>query len=76
VAVHHVHVDGLRARVEHGVDLLAQAREVRAQDRRGDVSQIGSSIDPPQLWQVVVAVEDMRTIVECSPQSGQTERSS
>jgi len=37
---------------------------------------MGSSIESPQLWQVIVAVEDMRTMVECSPQLGQTERSS
>jgi hypothetical protein len=37
---------------------------------------MGSSIDPPQALQTVVAVEDIRTIVECSPQSGQTDRSS
>jgi hypothetical protein len=33
-------------------------------------------MEPPQWLQVVVAVLDMRTIVECSPQSGHTERSS
>ena len=37
---------------------------------------MGSSIESPQLWHVVVAVEDIRTIVECSPQFGHTERSS
>jgi hypothetical protein len=37
---------------------------------------MGSSMEPPQLRHSVVAVEDMRTIVECSPHSGQTERSS
>jgi len=37
---------------------------------------MGSSIESPQAWHVVVAVDDMRTIVECSPQFGQTERSS
>jgi hypothetical protein len=33
-------------------------------------------MDPPQWLQLTVAVEDIRTMVECSPQSGQTERSS
>jgi hypothetical protein len=37
---------------------------------------MGISIESPQLWQVTVAVEDIRTIVECSPQFGHTERSS
>jgi hypothetical protein len=31
---------------------------------------------PWQWLQATIAVLDMRTIVECSPQSGQTERSS
>jgi hypothetical protein len=30
----------------------------------------------PQLLQVTIAVLDIRTIVECSPQLGQTETSS
>jgi hypothetical protein len=30
----------------------------------------------PHAWHCVVAVDDIRTIVECSPQLGQTERSS
>jgi hypothetical protein len=33
-------------------------------------------MEPPQALQAVIAVELIRTIVECSPQSGQTERSS
>jgi hypothetical protein len=33
-------------------------------------------MEPPQCTQAVIEVSDMRTIVECSPQSGQTERSS
>jgi hypothetical protein len=33
-------------------------------------------MEPPQWLHEVVAVLDMRTIVECSPQSGHTERSS
>jgi hypothetical protein len=34
------------------------------------------SIEPPQWLQVSVAVLDIRTMVECSPQFGHTERSS
>jgi hypothetical protein len=34
------------------------------------------SIEPWQWPQMYSAVFDIRTIVECSPQSGQTERSS
>ena len=75
VAVHDVDVDDLGAGLEHRADLLAEPREVGGQDRRGD-HQIGSSIESPQAWQVTVALEDMRTIVECSPQLGHTERSS
>jgi hypothetical protein len=37
---------------------------------------MGISIESPQLLQVTVAVEDIRTMVECSPQLGHTERSS
>jgi hypothetical protein len=33
-------------------------------------------MEPPQWLQVTIAVDDMRTIVECSPQSGHTDRSS
>ena len=36
----------------------------------------GASIDDWQCPQMYSAVFDMRTIVECSPQFGQTERSS
>ncbi len=39
-------------------------------------AQIGRSIDAWQLRQVTFAVSLMRAIVECSPQSGQSERSS
>jgi hypothetical protein len=75
VAVHDVDVDDLRPGLEHRVDLLAEPREVGAEDRRGQ-RHMGSSIESPQLWHVVVAVDDIRTIVECSPQLGHTERSS
>ena len=34
------------------------------------------SIELPQLLQVTFAVSDMRAIVECEPQLGQSERSS
>jgi hypothetical protein len=34
------------------------------------------NIESPQLLHLRMAVEDMRTIVECSPQLGQTEESS
>jgi hypothetical protein len=37
---------------------------------------IGVSIESPQLLHFIIAVEDMRTIVECSPQFGHTEESS
>jgi hypothetical protein len=37
---------------------------------------MGSSMESPQLWQVTVAVDDIRTMVECSPQFGHTDRSS
>jgi len=75
VTVHDVDVDDLGAGGEDRADLLAEPCEVGAEDRRRD-RHMGSSIESPQLWQVTVAVEDMRTMVECSPQLGQTERSS
>jgi len=37
---------------------------------------MGSSIESPHARQLTVALEDIRTIVECSPQLGQTDRSS
>jgi hypothetical protein len=37
---------------------------------------MGINILSPQLLHLRIAVEDMRTIVECSPQLGQTEESS
>ena len=58
-------------------DLLAQPPEVGGQDRWGDPARhTSTSIDPPQWLHVSVAVLVMRTIVPCSPQFGQTERSS
>jgi len=38
--------------------------------------QILRSMSPPQLRQTMLAVFDMRTIVECAPQLGQSDRSS
>jgi hypothetical protein len=81
VAVHHVDVDRARARGEHGADLLAQPREVRGQDRRRHACgrgrhQIGWSIELRQWLHAYSAVLDIRTIVECSPQFGQTDASS
>jgi hypothetical protein len=77
VAVHDVDVDDLGAGVDHRADLLAQALEVGGEDRgRNAAPHTSTSIDPSQWLQVTVAVLDMRTIVECSPQFGHTERSS
>ena len=39
-------------------------------------AQILRSMSPPQLRQTILAVSDMRTIVECAPQLGQSDRSS
>ncbi len=81
VAVHDVDVDDGRPGVEHGLDLLAEAREVRGEDRGGDpveraATHIGVSIELWQWLHTYSAVLDILTIVECSPQFGQTERSS
>ena len=84
--VHHVDVDHPRPGVEHLPDLLAQPREVGGEDRRRhahasqqfvrSLAHIGCSIESPQLLHFTIAVEDIRTIVECSPQLGHTEVSS
>jgi hypothetical protein len=77
VAVHDVHVHDVRPGGHDLLHLVAKAAEVGGQDRGGDApGHTSTSIDPPQWLHVVVAVLDMRTIVECSPQSGHTERSS
>ena len=80
VAVHDVDVDDARAGVEHLADLVPEAGEVGGQDRGGDAvqlgHQIGWSIELPQLLHAYSAVSDMRTMVECSPQLGQTELNS
>ncbi len=66
-----------RTRPAHQLDLLAQMAEVGRQDRRGDLQRhTSTSIDEPQCEHSVVAVLDIRTIVWCSPQPGQTDRSS
>ncbi len=97
MAVHDVAVDDARARGEDLGDLLAQAAEIRRQDRGRDarrlqqrhraghvalraggahIAHIARSMLSPQLLQVTIAVLDMRTIVECSPQLGHTDTSS
>jgi hypothetical protein len=70
-------VDHGGAGVDDRGDLLAQRPEVGGQDRGGDPARhTSTSIEPLQWLQVRVAVLDMRTMVECSPQLGHTERSS
>jgi hypothetical protein len=77
MAVHDVDVDDLGAGVDNVAHLLAQAPEVGGEDRGRDATpHISTSIDPPQWLHVTVAVLDMRTMVECSPQLGHTDRSS
>jgi hypothetical protein len=78
VPVHDVHVDRLGSRLEHGGHLLAEPGEVGRQDRRRDAARrhIGWSMELRQWLHAYSAVSDMRTIVECSPQFGHTERSS
>jgi hypothetical protein len=83
MAVHHVDVDDPRARLEHLSDLRTELGEVGGEDRRRDArleeqrrGHISTSMFPPQLPQRTIAVVSIRTIVECSPQSGQTETSS
>ena len=41
VAVHDVDVDHRRAGVEHGLDLLGEAAEVRGEDRGGEAGKVG-----------------------------------
>jgi hypothetical protein len=76
-------VDDARARLHDARDLIAEAREVGREDRWGDaapggqlVRHRGWSIEAPQWLQLSIAVLDMRTIVECSPQLGQSDTSS
>ena len=63
----------------HQADLLSQVPEVGRQDRRCNLRlhcHTSTNIEVPQWEHSVVAVLDIRTIVWCSPQPGQTERSS
>jgi hypothetical protein len=66
--------------------LLAQLAKIGGEDRRRDPhaleqlarglsprAHIACSIESPQLLHFKIAVEDILTIVECSPQLGQTE---
>jgi len=70
-------VDDLGAGVDDLAHLIAQAAEVGREDRGGHAARhTSTSIEPSQWLHVTVAVLDMRTIVECSPQFGHTERSS
>jgi hypothetical protein len=79
-------VDHPCSRREHLGDLCAEAGEVGRQDRgrdatlaenlRGGQRQTAFSMLPWQWLQATIAVLDIRTIVECSPQFGQTETSS
>jgi len=91
MSVHHVDVDHPGAGSEHLGYLRAEPGEISRQDRWRD-PQLGqerpppgrvcgrahtaTSIEPWQLLQATIAVVDIRTIVECSPQLGQTETSS
>jgi hypothetical protein len=77
MAVHDVDVDDGRTGRDDVRDLLAQPPEVGGEDRWGDPARhTSTSMEPPQWLQVRVAVLVMRTIVPCSPQFGQAERSS
>jgi len=79
-------VDHARAGGQHLCHLLAQAPEVGGEDGVRDANpcqklarrrrHIGCSIESPQLLHCSIAVEDILTIVECSPQLGHTEASS
>jgi hypothetical protein len=73
VPVHDVAVDDAGAGRHHLLYLRGKPREIGRQDRRSYTSH---NMDSPQWTQRTMAVLDIRTIVECSPQPGQTERSS
>jgi hypothetical protein len=86
VAVHDVDVDHVRAGVHHLGHLPAEAGEVGRQDRGRDADVVREltagrrhswrSMLAPQWLQLSIAVLDMRTMVECSPQLGHSETSS
>jgi hypothetical protein len=78
VPVHDVDVDHAGARVDDEADLVAELREIGREDRGGDadLAHIGCNIEESQWTQRMIAVLDMRTIVECSPHCGHTETSS
>ena len=57
-------------------DLHAAEQPASDVDPASRSYQIGCSMLSPQLLHLTIAVLDMRTIVECSPQFGQTEVSS
>jgi hypothetical protein len=76
-------VDQPRSLVHHLGDLRTETREVGREDRgrhaapaRQLARHRGWSIDWPQWLQERMAVLDILTIVECSPQLGHTETSS
>jgi hypothetical protein len=86
VAIHDVDVDHTRAGGDHLLDLLAEPVEVGGKDRGRDAAPAhhfrdghgytALSMLPWQWLQATIAVLDIRTIVECSPQLGHTETSS
>jgi hypothetical protein len=77
-------VDHARPGVHHLAHLGGEVGEVGGQDRRGYVAfvqwhdwfQISRSIEAAQALHDRMAVLDIRTMVECSPQSGHSEHSS
>ena len=77
VAVHHVDVDHPRAGGEHLADLRARASQDRPTRIDGAICREwitrALSMLPWQWLHCTIAVVDMRTIVECSPQLGQTD---
>ncbi len=86
-AVHDVDVDHPRAGLHHLGHRGAEASEVGGEDRRrhaaprerpvvGSGVHTGFSIECPHCWQVRSSSLVIRTIVWCSPQSGQAETSS
>jgi hypothetical protein len=82
VAVHDVDVDHAGSGCQYLVDLRTEPAEIRREDRGRDV--VGAdlivhsclSMLPWQWLHCTIAVVDIRTMVECSPQLGHTETSS